>query len=269
MINMNKLSLEKRAQIIGMLVEGNSLRATGRMADVAFNTVLSLFAQVGKAAAEYQDKALRNLKCQKLQVDEIWSFCYCKAKNRGRAIKAPPEGGTVWTWVAIDAESKLVPSWFVGTREEESAAAFTADLASRMAGKVQLTTDGYKPYINAIEDAFGIDVDYAMMEKQYSGVGNRYIGSERKQIIGHSEERDISTSYVERQNLTMRMGMRRFIRKTNGFSKKIENHSYAVALHFLHYNFARIHKSLRVTPAMQAGIADHVWSLEEIIKLAD
>lgn len=260
---MNKLSLAKRAQIIGMLVEGNSLRATSRMADVAYNTVLKLLVEAGKAAHEYQDKALRNLPCKRVQVDEIWSFCYAKQKNI-ETIKKLVKAGNVWTWVAICEDTKLVPSWLVGDRDIWAAKAFITDLSERMKDRINLISDGYKAYPLAVEGTFAQSVDYAMLVKQYDKAG-KYTGAEKKTVIGNPDK--VSTCYVERQNLTMRMGIRRFTRKTNGFSKKIENHGYAVALHFLFYNYARIHKTLRVTPAMQAGISDHVWSLEEIAKL--
>lgn len=267
---MNKLSLAKRAQIIGMLVEGNSLRATSRMSSVAYNTVLKLVVDIGKAAEEYQDKAFRNLPCKRIQVDEIWSFCYAKAKNVRRAIKAPLEAGNVWTWTSIDPDSRLVPCWHVGTREAESGNQFILDLASRMAGRVQIVSDGLSIYTEAVRAAFGNEVDYGMLVKLYSDSARKhYIGCRHESIIGEPDKEDISTSYVERQNLTMRMGIKRFARRTNAHSKKIENHAHAVALHFIYYNYGRIHKTLGRTPAMEIGISDHVWSLEEIAKLID
>jgi IS1 family transposase len=268
---MNKLSLSKQAQIIGMLVEGNSLRATSRMADVSINTVSKLLVDVGSAVAEYQYNALCNLPCKHIQVDEIWSFCYAKQKNV-EAAKAAPEGaGDVWTWTAICSETKIIPSWWVGTRDADCANAFIEDIASRMASRIQLTSDGYKPYLEAVEDAFGIDVDYAMLVKSHETSTKGHSPAEsfctKRVVTGRPNVEHVSTSYVERQNLTMRMSMRRFTRLTNGFSKKIENHCHAIALHFMYYNFGRIHKTLRVTPAMEAGISDHVWSLEEIASL--
>jgi IS1 family transposase len=273
---MNKLPIEKRAQIIGLLVEGNSLRAASRLADVSINTVTKLLVDVGGACTSYQDKTLRNLGCKRVQVDEIWSFCYAKQKNVGRA-KAPVDGaGDVWTWTGMCADSKLIASWLVGKRDAEAAQVFIADLAGRMASRIQLTSDGHGPYLQAVEDSFGADVDYAMLVKVYGAAPNsnnpygvdKYVGAYHQRITGNPDDKHISTSFVERQNLTMRMSIRRFTRRTNGFSKKVENHSYAVALHFMYYNFGRIHKSLRVTPAMEAGIANHVWSLEEISGLA-
>jgi IS1 family transposase len=273
---MNRLPIEKCAQILGLLVEGNSLRATSRLADVSINTVTKLLIDVGCAAAEYQNRTLRGLTCKRIQVDEIWAFCYAKQKNVAIAKAAVQGAGDVWTWTAICADTKLVPSWLVGSRDAEAASAFIADIAGRLASRIQLTSDGHGPYLQAVEGAFGADVDYAMLGKVYGSApeaGTRYSPAEcvacRKQrITGSPDERHVSTSFAERQNLTMRMSMRRFTRLTNGFSKKFENHAHAVALHFMYYNFGRVHKTLRVTPAMQAGIADHVWTLEEIVQLA-
>jgi IS1 family transposase len=273
---MNKLSIERRARIIGCLVEGNSLRATARMTDTAINTVVKLLVDVGKACAEYQDKALRNLKCKRIQCDEIWSFCYAKAKNVPEDKKGQFGYGDVWTWTAICADTKLVPSWLVGDRGAETAYMFIEDLASRLVHRVQLTTDGHRAYLTAIEDKFGPNIDYAMLVKIYGSEGEQgkysppeCIGSKKEVITGNPDHKHISTSYAERQNLTMRMSMRRFTRLTNAFSKKVENLAHAVALHFMYYNFGRIHKSLRVTPAMEAGITDHVWTLEEIAGLGE
>ncbi len=274
---MNRLSIQKRAQIIGCLVEGNSLRATARMTDTAINTVVKLLVDVGKACAEYQNQALRNLPCKRLQCDEIWSFCYAKQKNVPNEKKGHFGYGDVWTWTAICADTKIVPSWLVGNRDAETANIFMGDLASRLAHRVQLTTDGLKAYIDAVDEAFGINIDYAMLvkmygespeakaEKRYSPA--KFIASRKDAMTGNPDPKNISTSYAERQNLTMRMSMRRFTRLTNGFSKKVENLAHAVSLHFMFYNFGRIHKSLRVTPAMEAGVTDHVWSLEEIAGL--
>jgi IS1 family transposase len=272
---MNRLPLSERAQILGLLVEGNSLRAASRLVDVSFNTVLKFVADIGRACSDYQDKALRNLPCKRLQLDEIWAFCYAKAKNVPRAKSAPNGAGDVWTWTAIDADTKLAASWMVGDRSGETARIFVADLASRVAGRTQITTDGHKAYLNAIDEAFGINMDYAVLEKIYavpSEAEKRYsppvcIGATRKEIMGRPDQDHISTSYVERQNLTMRMSMRRFTRLTNAFSQKVENHAHAVALHFMWYNFGRIHKTLRVTPAMAAGVTDHIWTLEEVAEL--
>ena len=280
MCSMNRLSLEKRAQIIGCLVEGNSMRATTRLCDVSINTVTKLLVEVGEACSAYQDKAFKNLPCKRVQCDEIWAFVGRKEKNVPQDLKG--QGlGDVYTWTAICADTKLVPSFLVGRRTVEAAHAFIGDLASRLANRVQLTTDGLKTYLDAVDDAFGSEIDYAMLTKLYSNSNpgekgkteSRYspgecCGTIKGTVVGNPDDRHINTSYVERQNLTMRMGMRRFTRLTNGFSKKVENHAFAVALHFMYYNFGRVHKTLRVTPAMEAGISDHVWTLEEIAQLA-
>jgi IS1 family transposase len=270
---MNKLTPEKRAHILHLLVEGNSLRATSRISDVSYNTVLKFFADAGRACEKYQDTTLRNLSCKRVQVDEIWSFVYAKQKNVPGAKAAPEGAGDVWTWVGIDAQTKLVASWLVGLRDGETAKVFVNDLASRLTNRIQLTSDGHKPYLQAVEDAFGADIDYAILQKIYGAAPEgqkRYspaecIGCEMKVIEGSPDPKHISTSYVERQNLTMRMSMRRFTRLTNGFSKKVENHALSVALHYMHYNFCRIHKSLRITPAMAAGVTDRVWTIADIV----
>lgn len=274
---MNRLDIAKRAQILGMLVEGNSLRTTSRMADVSYNTVLKLVADAGEACAKFHDQHVRNLPSKRIQCDEIWSFCYAKAKNVEAAKAAPQGAGDVWTWTSLCADTKMICNWVVGNRDAEYAIALMDDLRSRLANRVQLTTDGHKAYLEAVEGAFGGDVDYAMLVKLYgeSSEGQkRYspvecIGCRKTPIEGRPDKAHVSTSYVERQNLTMRMSMRRFTRLTNGFSKKLENHAHAVALHAMYYNFGRVHKSLRVTPAMEAGLADHVWTLEDIAALMD
>lgn len=274
---MNKLPLAKRAQIIGLLVEGNSLRAASRLADCSINTVTKLLIDVGIACAEYQDKTLRDLPCRRIQCDEVWSFCYAKEKNVPRDRKGVFGYGDVWTWTAICAESKLAVSWMVGRRDGGAARLFMDDLAGRLAHRVQLTTDGHNAYLDAVESVFGNGIDYAMLVKIYGEASasperryspGEFVCAEQTPVSGKPDPKHISTSFVERQNLTMRMSMRRFTRLTNGFSKKVENHAHAVALHFMYYNFGRIHKTLRVTPAMEAGIADHVWSLQEIAALA-
>jgi IS1 family transposase len=273
---MNRLTIEKRAQIVAALVEGNSLRSVVRMTGAAMNTVLKLLADVGKACAEYQSKTFRNLNCRRLQCDEIWQFCYAKEKNVPRELRGKRGFGDVWTWVALCADTKLVPCYRIGGRNAWNAQHFMYDLASRLANRIQLTTDGHRVYLQAVEGAFGNDIDYAMLVKLFGndprGAETRYspaecIGCRSIAIIGEPKMEHISTSFVERQNLTMRMGMRRFTRLTNAFSKKIDNLEYAVAIHYMHYNFARIHKTLRVTPAMEAGLTDHVWSIEEIVGL--
>jgi IS1 family transposase len=274
---MNRLSLQERARIIGLLVEGNFLRAITRITGCSINTVTKLLVDVGTACAAFHDERVRNVKARRLQCDEIWSFIGAKKKNTTAAQRRDGMGDA-WTWVALDAESKLCVSYLVGGRDAGWAWDFMQDVASRLTGRVQLTTDGHKPYLEAVEGAFGSDVDFATLQKIYGAVSEedarryspaRCIGCEMKRVIGNPDPEHVSTSFVERENLTMRMSMRRFTRLTNAFSKKLENHAHAVALHFLHYNFARIHKSLRVTPAMEAGIADHVWTLEEIAALPD
>ena len=271
---MNRLSKEQRTKIISALVEGNSLRATARMCDVAFNTVLKLLPEIGQACEEYQLRVFRNLSCQRIQCDEIWSFCYAKDKN----LPADKKGGSVWTWVAIDADTKLVPCWRIGGRDAWNAQHFMYDLKSRLANRVQLTTDGHRVYLIAVELAFGTEVDYAMLVKLYGndprGAETRYspaecIGCRSVAIEGNPKMEHISTSFAERQNLTMRMKMRRFTRLTNAFSKKLDNHRWSIALHYMHYNFCRIHQTLRVTPAMAAGVTDHVWDVSDIAALLE
>ncbi|MEY2509736.1 MAG: hypothetical protein QOE26_499 [Verrucomicrobiota bacterium] len=274
---MNKLSVEDRAQIVSALVEGNSIRAVARMTGVSRNTIDKLLGDLGRACSDYQDKTFQNLQCKRVQCDEIWSFVGAKEKNCTAEMKAKG-AGDVWTWVALDADTKLVPCWFIGQRDAGCAYHFMHDLADRLAHRVQLTTDGHRAYLSAVEDAFGAEIDYAMLQKVYGGTEQgpetRYspaicMGARKAVIIGNPDYDHVSTSYVERQNLTMRMSMRRFTRLTNGHSKKLENHEHAVAIHYMYYNFARIHQSLRVTPAMEAGVSDHVWSIEEIIGLLD
>jgi len=276
-VSMNILSNAKRVQVLAALVEGNSIRATVRMTGVAKNTIVKLLADVGQACENYQNKVMVNLPCKRIQVDEIWSFCYAKQKNVPEQFDGQFGYGDVWTWVALDADTKLVPTWLVGGRDAGWATAFMQDVARRLKHRIQLTSDGHKPYLTAVEDAFGGEVDYATLVKIYGKVKepeqkyspSHITGCQLAVVNGNPDPKYISTSYVERQNLTMRMGMRRFTRLTNAFSKKIDNLAYAVALHFMHYNFCRIHKSLRVTPAMAAGISDHVWEIEEIIALIE
>jgi len=278
-ISMNRLSTERRAQILGMLTEGMSLRATTRLAGVSVNTVSKLLVDIGDACSDYQDRTMRGLSCKRLECDEIWSFIGAKAKHV--QPEHPVDWGDVWTWVAIDADTKLVPAWYIGARTATDAMEFMTDVARRLDTRAQLTTDGHSSYLVAVDRAFGGDIDYAMLVKIYGQdpqPDKRYspavcLGTERTVISGDPDPALISTSYIERQNLTMRMAMRRFTRLTNAFSKKIENHAAAVALHFMHYNFARPHKSLKNpyprTPAMAAGVADHVWTLREIASLLD
>jgi len=278
---MNKLSLDRQAQVIKVLCEGNSIRSTARITGVAINTVVRLLRNVGAACLEYQDTIMRNLPCKKLQCDEIWSFVCAKAKNVPEEHNGEFGYGDVWTFTALDADTKLVPSWLVGLRDTDNAYEFINDLKSRLANRVQITTDGHRMYLEAVEQVFGADVDYAMLvklygqepeqEKRYSPA--KCIGADKHRVVGNPDAKAISTSFVERQNLTMRMNMRRFTRLTNAFSKKLENYIYALALYFMHYNFVRPHKTLanpyERTPAIAAGITDHSWTIEEIVKLVD
>ncbi|HEY5042904.1 MAG TPA: IS1 family transposase [Verrucomicrobiae bacterium] len=272
---MNKLSKEEQVRVVACLVEGNSLRATSRMTGTHRQAIQKLLVELGAACSAYQDKTFRNLNCKRIQCDEIWYFCYAKDKNVPDSMKGQPGVGSVWTWVALDPDTKLVPCWFVSSRDAGAANHFMHDLAGRLAHRVQLTTDGHRPYLTAVENAFGADIDYAQLVKIYGAerAGEaRYspaqcMGARKATITGSPDRAHISTSHTERQNLTMRMQMRRFTRLTNAFSKKIENHEAAIALHYMHYNFARVHQTLRVTPAMEAEIAKHVWTLEEIVGL--
>lgn len=272
---MNTLSTATRCQIVSCLVEGNSIRATCRMTGSAKNTVVKLLRDLGAACEAYQRRTLVGLTCKRVQCDEIWSFCYAKEKNLPKHLKGKPGYGDVWTWTALDPDSKLMISWLVGERDGAYATEFMGDVASRLRNRVQLTTDGHKVYFQAVEDAFGSAVDYAMLVKIYGQpreTEHRYspaecVGCRRVAVMGSPDPAYVSTSYIERSNLTLRMGSRRFTRLTNAFSKKAENLQAAVALHMMHYNFARIHSSLRVTPAMEAGVSNHVWSIEEIVDL--
>ena len=275
---MNKLDTKTRAQMLHMLCEGQSIRAITRIMGMSKNTVAKLLSDAGAVCAEYQDKTLHNLTSRRIQVDEIWSFTYAKQKNVAMAKAAPEGAGDTWTWTAIDADTKLVMSWLVGGRDGEYAMAFIDDLSRRLANRVQLTSDGHKAYLEAVEGAFGADVDYAMLVKIYGAspdsAKGRYspaecTGAKKTPIEGKPNPDHISTSFAERQNLTMRMHMRRFTRLTNGFSKKVEQHANAVALHFMYYNFVRIHKTLRVTPAMAAGVTDKLWEIADIVALIE
>src|SRR6184192_4200226 len=269
---MNCLPIDKRAAILGMLVEGNSLRATSRLADVSINTVTKLLIDLGEACAEYHYKTLTNIRVRRLQCDEIWSFVGAKQKHVRPERRAEGWGDT-WTWVALDADTKLCVSYLVGGRDGWWGREFMNDCAARVKGRIQITTDGHRVYLDAVEEAFGTEVDYAQLQKIYGASeepDTRYspavcIGCDMKVVSGNPDPKHVSTSFTERQNLTMRMHMRRFTRLTNGHSKKIDNHRHAVALHYMYYNFCRIHQTLCVTPAMEAGISDHVWSLEEMV----
>lgn len=277
---MRKLDTKKRALIIRLLVEGNSIRATSRIAGVSKNTVTKLLEDAGKACAQYHDENVKGVEAKHVQADEIWSFCYAKAKNVETAKAAPSDAGDIWTWTAMDRDTKLMISYTIGDRSGATAREFMFDLASRVATRIQLTTDGHGAYLKAVTDAFSGDVDYAMLVKHYGnptgtkGHERKYspaecTGATKEAIFGNPIMEDVGTSHIERQNLTMRMGMRRFTRLTNAFSKKAENHAYAVALHFMHYNFVRTHKTLRMTPAMAAGLVESPWEVEDIVKLVE
>ena len=273
----NKLPLAKRVQILSMLVEGSSMRSISRVADVSINTVSALLVDAGKACIAHHEETVRNVKAKRLQCDEIWAFCYAKAKNVAIAKAAPEDAGDVWTWTAIDADSKLIVSYLAGGRDAGYAHEFMQDVAGRLSTRVQLTTDGHKAYLDAVEGAFGADVDYAQLIKLYGdtpGPAGRYspaecTGIKKTRVTGSPDKAHVSTSYVERQNLTMRMSMRRFTRLTNAFSKKAENHMHALALYFTFYNFVRMHKTLRCTPAMAAGLTGKLWSMEDVVALID
>ena len=274
---MNKLSATARAQILGLMVEGMSMRAISRITGASKNTIVKLLEDAGEAFSEYQDRTMRNLTCKRLQVDEIWAFVYAKAKKAPTAKNAPADAGDIWTWMAIDADTKLIPSFYVGKRDSAAASEFIGDLASRLANRVQLTSDGHKPYLEAVEAAFGADIDYAMLVKIYGDAGvpaGRYspapcMGAKKERVEGNPDKRHISTSYVERASLTTRMGNRRFTRLRNGFSKKAENHAHSVAIHVMHYNFVRIHQTLRCTPAMAVGVTTKLGQLSDMVAVLE
>jgi IS1 family transposase len=276
-MGMNKLPLSKRVQILAMLCEGSSMRSISRIADVSINTVTKLLEQAGEACLAIHDEHVRAVKASRIQCDEIWSFCYAKQKNVATAKDAPEGAGDVWTWTALDADTKLMVAYFVGDRGGESAMILMDDLRARLSNRVQLTTDGHKAYLEAVEGAFGADVDYAQLVKLYGPTitaPGRYspaecIGAKKVRREGNPDIAHVSTSHVERMNLSIRMQNRRFTRLTNGFSKKLDNHIHALALYFAFYNFCRIHKTLRVSPAMAAGITDRLWSLEDVVAKID
>ena len=275
--SMNKSSPERRAQILGMMVEGVSIRAISRMTGASKNTIVKLLADAGNACSEYQDRTLVNLPCKRIQADEIWSFVYSKQKNVPKEKRGQFGIGDVWTWTTICADTKLVPSWYVGMRDAESAHHIMQDVAKRLSSRVQLTTDGFHCYLDAVNAAFGGDIDYAMLVKMYGTdpMGERNyspsicLSAESRIIRGNPDREHINTSYVERQNLNIRMGVRRFTRLTNAFSKKVENHIHALSIYFMHYNFVRIHQTTRVTPAMAAGVTDTLWSLDDMVRIVD
>lgn len=276
-MGMNKLPLAKRTQILAMLCEGSSMRSISRVADVSINTVSKLLVEAGEAALLIHDEMVRNVKSKRIQCDEIWSFCYAKGKNVEKAKNAPDDAGSVWTWTAIDSDTKVILSFFVGDRTRDSAVAFMTDLRMRVKGVPQITTDNLWSYQGAVKEAFGRRADFAQLVKSYRstpGAPGRYspgslVGANKRIVQGDPDMRHISTSHVERQNLTMRMSMRRFTRLTNAFSKKLDNHLHALALYFVFYNFVRVHKTLRVSPAMAAGVSDRLWSLEDVVAKID
>jgi IS1 family transposase len=277
MPGMNKLPSAKRAQILSMLVEGSSMHSTARVVGVSFNTVAKLLEEAGKACEAFHDKEVRNVQAKRVQCDEIWSFCYAKAKNVEAAKAAPDGAGDLWTWTALDADSKLIISYLCGGRDAGYANEFMQDVADRVATRIQLTTDGHKAYLEAVEGAFGAAVDYAMLIKRYGepvGALGRYspgecTGIEQRRVEGRPDKAHVSTSYVERQNLNLRMGMRRFTRLTNAFSKKVEPHYWMVSLYTVFHNFVRIHKTLRCTPAMAAGVSKTLWSMDDLVAMID
>ena len=275
---MNKLPSPARARILHLLCEGNSIRAVTRLTGASKKAVSRLLVDAGQAADWYQNRVFVNLTCKRIQVDEIWAFVYAKQKNVAGAKKAPPNAGDAWTWTAIDADTKLIPSWFVGGRDSGAAMIFMDDLASRLANRVQLTSDGHRAYLEAVEGAFGADIDYAMLVKLYGASSEsakgRYspaecIGARKERIEGNPDPAHVSTSYAERSNLNIRMHTRRFTRLTNGFSKKVENHAYSVALFAMYYNFVRIHKTLRTTPAMAAGVTKRLWEMSDVVAMLE
>ncbi len=273
---MNRLSKAKRVQVVKALVEGVGINAITRMTDVSKNTILKLLGDLGNACAVYQDKALRDLPCKRIECDEIWSFVFAKQKNVKAELRDTFGYGDVYTWVSICADSKLVPCWYVGRRDGQCAMEFIKDLASRLRYRVQLTTDGHKAYLNAVEETFGSDIDYAMLVKIYGGeqLEVRYspaefVSAQKQRIVGNPDQELVSTAYIERQNLSMRMSMRRFTRLTNAHSKKIENHLHAISLHYMVYNFVKIHSTLRCSPAMAAGVSKTLWSIEDVVALLD
>jgi len=259
------------------MAEGISLRAITRLIGISRTTLIKLLEDAGEAFSEYQDRTLMNLACKRIQVDEAWAFCYAKQKNVPTAKAAPEGAGDIWTWVGLDAQSKLAVSWYVGGRDSDAAIIFMDDLAKRLANRVQLTSDGHKAYLEAVEGAFGSDIDYAMLVKVYGPAlegQRRYspaecIGAVKHRVEGNPDPKYVSTSFSERQNLSMRMGNRRMTRLTNAFSKKAANHTHMMAIYFMHYNFVRIHQTLKITPAMAAGITCKLWEMVDMVKVLE
>jgi IS1 family transposase len=274
---MNKLPTQKRAQILQMMAEGISLRSITRLTSISRTTSLKLLADAGEAFSEYQDRVLVNLPCKRMQVDEAWAFCYAKQKNVAKAKAAPAGAGDIWTWIGLCADTKLVASWYVGARDSEAAIEFMSDLAPRLKSRVQLTSDGHRPYLEAVEGAFGGQIDYATLVKTYGPAPDgqrRYsppvcTGVYRNRVEGNPDPKYVSTSFVERQNLNVRMGNRRMTRLTNGFSKKAQNHAHMMAIYFMHYNFVRIHQTLKITPAMAAGVTSKLWEMSDMVKVLE
>jgi IS1 family transposase len=276
-MSMNKLPSEKRAQVLQMMAEGIALRAITRLTGISRTTLQKLLEDAGQAFSDYQDRTLVNLSCKRIQVDEAWSFCYAKQKNVAAAKAAPEGAGDIWTWVGLDADTKLVASFYVGARDSYAAMIFMDDLARRLANRVQLTSDGHRPYLEAVEGAFGGDIDYAMLVKIYGAAPEgqrRYspaicTGARKHRIEGKPDPKHISTSFSERQNLNIRMGNRRMTRLTNAFSKKAENHAHMMAIYFMHYNFVRIHQTLKITPAMAAGVTPKLWEMSDMVAVLE
>jgi IS1 family transposase len=273
---MNRLDSATREQIIRCLIDGCSIRATVRITGAAKKTVMRLLCEVGEVCEAYQDEVFRDLQCRRVQLDEVWTWIYCKERNRTEEIaRKNPDAGDIWLWVAVDADTKLVPSWMLGGRDLKTARIFVDDLASRLRHRVQITSDGHNAYLKAIEDAFGEDVDYAVLQKIFGGSTDketRYspakcIGCESKPMIGDPDYKHVSTSYVERQNWTVRTNLRRYTRLSNGFSRKLQNHAAAVALNYFAYNFIKIHRTLRMTPAMAAGVTNRLWDVQDLVAL--
>ena len=273
---MNRLDSETRAQVISCLIEGCSIRSTVRMTGVAMKTVMRVLVEVGEVCTDYQGRVFRNLSTRRLQLDEMWAWIYCKEKNRTEEIaKTHPDSGDVWLWVAMDADTKLVPSWMLGQRDTATATAFVSDLASRLSNRVQITTDGHRPYLEAVENAFGMEVDYSILQKIYGSVlenETRYspakcIGIDVRHVSGSPDPKHVSTSYIERQNWTVRTKMRRYTRLSNGFSRKLRNHAAATALNYFAYNFIQIHSTLRTSPAMAAGVTNRLWDVADLVAL--